>query len=188
MDNLCLSWHGNLVSCSNHWARATAAVYVSGPKPVRSSLWLSFHFTFGLGKNPLKWKKTHNSYWSVTPTRYFWHGDTHSPLHLVWYRIKASTHEHNFFHISPFQMLSSCWEKNPKSHKMFHQTVLLFSSSFASSSPFTQSHPSTDMKYPFLLPTHREFHGQLLPASILNQGLIERFIPEQTSESFTGCV
>jgi len=70
---------------------------------------------------------------------------------------------------------------------MFHQKVLLFSGSFASSSPFTQSHPSTDMKYPFLLPAHMEFHGQLLPASILNQELIERFIPKQTSESFTSC-
>lgn len=95
MDNLCLSWHGNLVSCSN-WAGATAAVYVSGLKSVKSWLCLSFHLSGFRPKTNKKWKVTHNSYWTIRHTRYFWHEDTHSPLHLVSYRKKDSPHEHAF--------------------------------------------------------------------------------------------
>lgn len=163
-----VSWHGNMVTLATWWSR-----------PVRSSLWLSFHFSgFWLGH------LLNCCTYSVLLT---WRCNFPFAFSVV-QEESLNTWTQSFFAVSHFQMLFDWLGNKIKPHKIFHQTLLLLSSSPASSSPFTQSHPSTHMKSPFLLPTHREFYGQLLAASILSLGLIERFISEQTSESFTNCV
>lgn len=99
---------------------------MSGPRPLRSLLWLSFHFTFALVQTLLSERRA-TTVAELLPLHSTPDMETYIyfPLCLVWYRKKASTHEHSLFNISPFQMLSICWETKQNLSKYFTNSFAL---------------------------------------------------------------
>lgn len=119
MDNLCLRWRGNLVSCITRLSRSHSCCLCVWSKTCKELVraLLSLQRILAQSKNEVKGEPQQllNCYtYTVLLTR------RHTfPLHLVWYRKKAPTHEHNIFDISPFQMFSSCWETKQNLTKLF---------------------------------------------------------------------
>lgn len=105
--------------CGKDWAGDTVAVYASCTKPARRLEYLLLQ-----PKPKEKGNESHWSFWSVTSTQYFWHGDTFPLAFSVSLEESLNTATQTFWYFSFLEPLKLLGKKT-KSHKAFHQRAPL---------------------------------------------------------------